>query len=358
MLTHTTLRQLASMNQGPKISVFVPTSPSSDSTMAAALHLKNLLKEAREKLGALGVNGSAVDDLLAPVVALETDRHYWQHQQHGLALFLSPDGLVHVSAHNVLDSAVVVGDDFDILPLLPGLTSDDTYVVVCASQDEVAIYRGSALGLEALTIDNMPTSLDDVLGDVDYENPVLASPPARPNTGTHNMANTQVYGDAPPEWQAMVRRKFAGRIAGSLGASAVTGKAPIILIADYDMSGELAEAIGAAGVDTTHPASLSLSERHAVSWRLVHTTLDDTRQRALKLLAGRLGRNEAVATDLSDIDAAGQHSRIDTLFIATSTPNPEVSRAVWNTLGQGGSLVWAGDATPPLATGAAALLRF
>jgi len=358
MFLHSTLRTLAQIPPGPRVSLFVPTSPSSDTTQDGALHLKNLLKDAHGQLNDRGISAAEATDLLAPAEKLAGDRHYWQHQQHGLALFLSPAGLVEVSVDHALEPVAVASDLFDVLPLMPGLTSDDTFFVISASQDAVTVYRGDAQGLEPVTIEGMPSALDDVLTDADYENPVLASPSARPNTGTHNMSNSQVYGAAPPEWQAMVRRKFAGRIASSLNGWHGSPGSPLILIADNDMAGDLSRAIGATAVVTTHPESLTEPQRHVASWAAAQPLIDKKRLEALSTLTTRLGQGSAVATHPAEVDRASSEGRVDLLAVAQATPDEAVSRALWATVNHGGEVLWAGDVSPPLATGVAALLRF
>lgn len=358
MFLHSTLRTLAATPPGPHVSLFLPTSPSSDTTQDGALHLKNLLKDARRHLTSRGVSASEATEVLAPAEERAGDRHYWQQQQHGLALFLSPTGLVEVSVDHTLEPVAVAGDGFDVLPLMPGLTSDDTFVVLSASQDAVTVYRGDASGMEPVTIEGMPGSLDDVLTDADYENPVFASPPARPNTGTHNMSNSQVYGAAPPEWQAMVRRKFAGRIASSLNGHPLSPNSPLILIADTDMAGDLSTAIGATAVVTSHPESLTEPERHTASWAVAHPLIDKERLKTLDTLATRLGQGVAVATDPAEVERASSEGRVELLAVSQATPDETVSRALWATVNHGGDVLWAGDVTPPLATGVAALLRY
>jgi hypothetical protein len=358
VLSHTTLRDLHAHDSQPRVSFFLPTSPSSASTQEGSTHLKNLLREAKDLLEAAGLTASDAEALLDAVEKKVSDREFWQHQQHGLALFVSPTGVVEVSVAHTLEPAVVVGEYFDVLPVMPGLATDGDYTLLCASQDEVSVYRGNAAGLEAVAVPGIPTSLDDVLTDADYENPVLASPPARPNTGTHNMTNSQVYGDAPPEWQAMVRRKFAERLtAGLNGFSGLQG-VPTVVIADDVLAGEIAVALGAVGVDTTHPTSLNEKQRHEVSWGLVHDTLDRTRQDRLSTMARRLGQNDAVVTDPAEVVEMAGAGRVDELFVSRVTPDASVSEALWLVLGNGGEVFYAEgtDAMPD--SGVVALLRY
>jgi len=358
MLLHSTLRELANTPPGPHVSLFLPTSPSSDTTLDGALHLTQLLKDARGLLNDMGVSSDNAESLIEPAEQLVKDRPFWQHQQHGLALFLAPGELFEVSVDYTLEPMATVGETFDVLPLMPGLTSDDTHALVCASQDAVTVYRANATGIKPISIEGMPTALDDVLTGADYENPVLASPPARPNLGTHNMSNSQVYGAAPPEWQAMVRRKFAGRIASSVKAHQEIAGVPLILIADNDMAGDLAAAIGADAVVATHPDSLTEAERHAASWEAAHPFSDQKRLRTVESLAARLGQGKDVSTDPSDIAQFASEGRVEVLAVATTTPDQTVSAGLWATVKNGGDVIWAGDATPQLATGVAALLRY
>jgi hypothetical protein len=358
MFSPSTLEELAQHHGTPKVSIFLPTSPSTASTQDAATHLTNLLRDARQHLEAAGVSSSDADGVLAEVSATVSNREFWQHQQHGLAFFASPAGTVHVSVSHSLEPAVTVGEHFDVLPLMPGYVPTGDYVLLCASQGEVSVYRGSATELAEITIPDMPTSLDDVLTDEDYENPVLASPPARPNTGTQNMSHSQVYGAAPPEWQAMVRRKFAGRIVSGLRSAGDYQGLPLVVIADEDMAGDVAEAAGAAAVDTTHPTSLSVQQRHELSWSLVSDTLDKTRQARIATMTERLGQQKDVATDPAEIIQMAGAGRVDALFVSRSTPDATISDALWSTLGHGGDVFYAGDTDAMPESGVVALLRY
>jgi hypothetical protein len=358
MFLHSTLRELADTPPGPHVSLFLPTSPSSDTTLEGALHLKTLHKDALEQLLKNGFSPVEAEALLEPAEKLITDRPFWQHQQHGLALFLADGEFHEVSVDHTLQPRAVVGETFDVLPLMPGLTSNDAHVLLCVSQDEVAVYRADASGLEPVAILGMPSALDDVLTNADYENPVLASPPARPNLGTHNMSHSQVYGQAPPEWQAMVRRKFAGRIASSFTAHHEFAGLTVVLIADTEIAGDLAPAIGPDAVVQTHPQSLTESQRHAASWEAAAPCADQKRQTALESLQARLGRVDLVATDPAEVAQAASEGRVAMIALGSTSPDAILSAALWETLKHGGDAIWAGDATFSLPTGVAALLRY
>ena len=97
MFTTDTLQTLSRHQATPKVSLFLPASPSGSETLEAPKHLAALLAEARTHLIADGVSESDADSILAPVQQKVADSVYWQHQEEGLALFVSCEGLVEVS---------------------------------------------------------------------------------------------------------------------------------------------------------------------------------------------------------------------------------------------------------------------
>lgn len=358
MFSQEFLHNLQQHSTTPRVSVFVPTSAFGPETQRAAVHLGNLLKDAESMLADHGLSTTEAEALLAPLSDKVADRDFWQHQSEGLALFASGSGSIELSVSHTVTPQAIVGDVFDVLPLLPGLATEGEYLLVCASQGAVSVYRAGATSMQPVEVADLPASLDDVIGDADYENPVLASPPSRPNTGTHNMSNAQVYGDAPPEWQAKVRRTFAERIAGAIRAAGDLSPLPLVLIADEKLAGDLSDSLGAAATDTAHPDSLTDKERHERSWAMAQPLLDQGRAKTLELMAQRLGQGEAVATDPAEVAVVASEGRVETLFVSRDTPDHTVSTALWATLAHGGNIVWAGDADAPPETGVAALLRY
>ena len=358
MFTNDTLRTLQLHSAAPAVSLFVPTSPSGPETTAASTHLATLVKEANALLIEHGVSETDAEALLSPAQQKVSDASYWQHQQHGLALFVNAGGLVEVSVDHPLSPQVFVGDHFDVLPVLLGLASAGQWGVVCASEAEVTTYRATPRTMERISVDGLPASLDAVAADSDYENPVFASPPSRPNTGSQNISNAQVYGDAPPEWQAKVRRAFAEKIASALTASADLSGLPLVLIADEKLAGDLGRSLTTVAVDTTHPDSLTDSQRHELSHTHVRPILDRGRQALLDTMAQQLGRGEGVASDPAEIAELADQSRIATLFVGRSDPDATISRALWATLANGGDVVWSGDSPAMPDSGVVALLRY
>jgi hypothetical protein len=355
---NSTLVSLASTTGSPLVSVFLPTAPHSSDTQKGALHLKGLLGQARVLLGEQSTDSRTIDALLEPAESLISDRQFWQHQRHGLALFLSLEGMTSVSVDAELSPSVSAGEHCDVVPLLPHLTPDTEFLVLCVSEAEAQLYRGNSSTLSTLDVPAIPQNLDAVITDEDYENPVLASPSARPSVGTHNMSNSQVYGKAPPEWRSMVQGRFIERVAKGVRSVAGYGKTPLVIIADKDFAGHLASALASDATEMTHPASLSVDARHDRAWSHIEPLHQKSRSDAVERLVVALAHENGALIDLSEIAVAAKEGRVDTLYVSDTQSRPVLSQAIADTVRTGGKVVWAGGLEHPLQTGVGALLRY
>jgi hypothetical protein len=83
------LTTLTTASNSTSISIYAPMERLGIETKQNPIRLKNLVRQAEEKLLALGLGGQDAKELLQPIHELDT-YHFWQHQSDGLAIFLSP----------------------------------------------------------------------------------------------------------------------------------------------------------------------------------------------------------------------------------------------------------------------------
>jgi hypothetical protein len=83
------LTTLTTALNSTSISIYAPMERLGIETKQNPIRLKNLVRQAEEKLLALGLGGQDAKELLQPIHELDT-YHFWQHQSDGLAIFLSP----------------------------------------------------------------------------------------------------------------------------------------------------------------------------------------------------------------------------------------------------------------------------
>jgi len=140
----------------------MPARPVGAGDEPARIHLKNLLRQATERLGE-----TAAGEILAPAYALvdgAPDIDFWRHQEEALALFLAPGFFRYVPIPFPVDERLEVGERFVIRPLLP-LLGGGTFYVLALSKKEVRLLEVDDAGVRRVDLEGVPQSLEEALGE-------------------------------------------------------------------------------------------------------------------------------------------------------------------------------------------------
>ncbi len=382
MFTQTDLTRLMTTKSATAVSIFMPTHPKGKDVRQDPIRLKNLLAGARSKLTAAGMSEADADTILEPATDLLDDRDFWQHQSTGLALFINENRTNEYRVPLALEERVVVGAKFHIRPLLPILAADGHFSVLTVTADKAALFSGSRHELVEEKTAGLPerSSVEN-----DYENPLQASPPARPNVGAANIPNAQVYGDSPPDFKKARLLEYVADVAKAVESRLAADPQPLVLVADAEVGGHFQQAshLGQllAGVVEINPHALAASALHGLAYPQVQERLDSGRVEALASAAELLGRGDHTATSrLEDIVRASHQGRIGTLLLHDGEPvwghydseadaletGPEYESegedllgiAAMNTLQNGGDVHVMSVDELPKETDAVALLRY
>lgn len=321
MFTQTDLTDLIDSAPSVAVSIYLPTQTHGRETRQNPIMLKNLLVQARSRLEQSGLPGSDSDAVLAPAAALVDDYDFWQHQDHGLVLFLS-DGTMRSHKLPVpVPEMAVVGPRFHITPLLGLQERGASFVILTMTADATQLWHATRFAIEAMPVEGLPDSIEALDIEEDYEAPVQSHGFGRPNTGGQNMPKTQVYGDSPEEWRKARLVEFTRRAGTAIAARLSGDKLPVVVVADAAMGGHARndEALSplVAGFVEVNPATLDPSALHAAAWQVMEPRYRQTRDAALErfdMLAG-----SAAATACADPDGlvdAAQAGRVDHLFLA------------------------------------------
>ena len=300
----------------------MPTHPKGKEVRQDPIRLKNLLADARSKLMAAGTPEADADTILEPATALLEDRDFWQHQGTGLALFINEKQLSEYRVPLTLEERVVVGRKFHVRPLLPILSADGHFSVLTVTADKAALFSASRFELVEEKTAGLP---ERASVENDYENPVQASPPARPNVGTANIPNAQVYGDSPPDFRKARLLEYVADVAKAVDSRLAADPQPLVLIADAEVGGHFQQASNLgqllAGAVETNPNGLDASALHHLAYPRVKERLDSGRVEALANAAELLGRGDTTATSrLADVVRASHQGRISTLLLNDGEP--------------------------------------
>jgi len=320
MFSKTDLTNLIEAGPAVGISFYLPTQTQGRETRQNAIMLKNLLRQAREQLAALDVSKPEAETLLAPAAAMVDDYDFWQHQSHGLALFLSEAGMQSHKLPIPVPELVVAGPGFHIAPLLALQERDATFVILTMTADAAHVWQATRFTMTATRIADLPASIESLDEAPDYEGPLQSHGFGRPNTGGLNMPKTQVYGDSPEDWRKGRLVEYARRTAAALAAHLAGDPLRIVVVADAEIGGHVLkdEALAPliAGFTEINPASLDEAGLHAAACAVMQPIHDKARDEALERLDALVGRGDAMAClDPVKLSAAAQDGRVDQLFV-------------------------------------------
>jgi len=324
MFSRTDLTTLIEASPAPGVSLYLPTHTLGREIRQNAIILKNLLAQTREKLEALDLSATRINAILAPAADLVEDFDFWQHQDHGLALFLSGEGMQAFKLPVSVAERAVVGPDFHVVPLLPLQELDADFLILAVTADGPRTFQATRFSITGLQIPDMPASVEALDEMPDYEGPLQSHGYGRPNSGGKNMPKTQVYGDSPEEWRKGRLVEFARRTAAALAAHLARHPVGVFVIADAEIGGQLmkGEALSSliVGSAEVNPASMDDAGLHAAALAVMQPIHNAALAGALDTLEALLGRNDATGcTDPVDLLSAAHHGRVEQLFLAKDT---------------------------------------
>lgn len=124
---------------------------------------------------------------------------------------------------------VVVGAGFQVRPLLAVFSAAGAIGVLTITAGKVRLFRGTRFDPAEDEDHDLPASLEQEPGELDCENPVQASPVARPHTGSIDISNASLrrqpgrLEQVPADSLCAEDRRGSGRADGRPPTAARTG---------------------------------------------------------------------------------------------------------------------------------------
>ena len=88
---------------------------------------------------------------------------FWENQDYGLAIFISPEVFRYYSLPMEFQELVVVTDQYHLKQLLHLINNDGRFYLLALSQDDVRFFEGTRSRVKEVEVENMPKSLDEAL---------------------------------------------------------------------------------------------------------------------------------------------------------------------------------------------------
>jgi len=320
---------LADAPQGPTASIMLPTHRRGAEIRQGPVRLRTLVARARSALTEdEHLPADLADALLAPVRALAEDYRFWQHQHQdrGLAVYATLDGLRRFHVPVPLPERVTTGTGPFLVPLLPLVEPDPPFLVLTVAEGEVKLFSASRTAFARIETahdeHDLPRDGTGVLTPPDYENPVQAPPVARPHTASLDISHAQVYGDSPADRRTRARVELTRRVAAAVQrVTARTGR-PVVVVAGAKTGGHVTGRLTGSGVEVLgtvelNPTGATEDDLHAAAGAVGAARSDSVREHALALFTALHEQADARArVDPADVLRAAHEGRVETLLVA------------------------------------------
>jgi hypothetical protein len=308
------------------VSLYLPTERSGVETRQNPIRYKNLLKKAEDLFQQSGLAEDQIEAALKPARRLVERYAFWQAQEDGLALFLSPGSFVHYRLPITVEERAVLAERPYLKPLLPLLELGQSFLVLALSQKQVRLFRCGRDHATEVDLGDTPRSLTEAVG-ADFEQRSLQFHTGTPGQGAgrrsavfhgqgggHEKADTEIERFVQLLDQGVQRR--------------VDPTAPLIVAAvsslasQYRAVSEVPSLLG-EGIEG-NPDEMTGAQLAAAGWKLIQGVLDQKRERVMEEY--REKRGKGLGTDeLATVLLAAREGRVGTLFVA-------LDRDVWGRL--------------------------
>jgi hypothetical protein len=313
VLTRNNLNLLMAVHKGPCVSVFMPMHRSGSETQQDPIRLKNLIREAEERLITRGIPAPEARELLEPAERLLRDGLFRQHQSDGLAMFLSLGVFHYYLLPFVFEELVIVTDRFHIRPLLPLLSGDGRYYILALSQNKVRLLQGTHYSVNEVSLADVPKNLAETLRDDDSWKELQMHSAISGGQGTFS----SVTHGSEVDSKENIKRYFR-RVDKGLHELVRDERVPLVL-AGVDYLHPIYKEVNTyphlmeAGVGGS-PERLSAKELHAQSWTVVRPYFQKAQDEAVDQYKQFISSGRA-SNRVRKIILAASHGRIELLFV-------------------------------------------
>jgi hypothetical protein len=163
MINRETILSLLNSAKDTSISIYLPTHEKGEEVQQDPIRLKNALGDVEKQLNEHGIEAAKVEQLLEKPRELLDKPLFWQHNNTGLAIFITDDNFEYYRVPLDFREQVMVKDHFLITPLLPMISLEGTYCILALSQKNTRLLRCSRDAVSDIALEDTPVSLDEFL---------------------------------------------------------------------------------------------------------------------------------------------------------------------------------------------------
>ena len=313
-LSHSQLQTLAKKSSFPCISIYMPAEKLGAETRKNHLIFKKLLKEAEAKIEKLGDSAQSITDSLESAKSYIENNDFWQHQNYGLAFFISAEGIEYYRLESSFDQLVRVSDRFYLKPLFPLFNNNSRYYLLGLSQNKVRFFSGTTYSIEEL---GLPTSVPPSLAEaLKYDDPEKQTQYHTGDAGGSPVYHGQGVGTTDNKDEII---RFFHQIDNGLQKALGAENTPLILagveylLAMYREINSYPHLVEKE--ITGNPENVKLDDFQQQAGEIIKSLIASEKQSAMDEYLQRSATDES--TDkIEEIIPAAVNGQVDTLFVA------------------------------------------
>ncbi|MEJ2413222.1 MAG: hypothetical protein P8Y34_09570 [Anaerolineales bacterium] len=305
--------QLIQHQADPSLTFYMPAIKKGREIQQNAVRFKNLIAEAEERLESRGFGRTERESFLKPLYGLEDDRDYWQNQERGLAVFLSPETLKMYRLPLEFSEMVVLDSRFHIKPLLPLFLENERYYLLTLGKGDIHLYAGTRFDLAELDLPDTPTSLEEALK---YDEPVSSLQYQEGAAGSTQQSAIFHGHEQEKDEKSNIKRFF--QMVDQGVREVISGSSVPLLLAGLEYLQPIYRQVNSyqllreEGIQT-NPDQLDQESLHQKAWEILSADISESRSQAYDHYKSL--ENGKTTAQLVEILSAAYHARIDTLFV-------------------------------------------
>lgn len=317
LLTKNELRNLMQIKNDSCVSIFLPTDIAGNEIDQSRIRLKNLIKEAEEKLKNTSIPVKDIPKLFEPIEKLVNENMFWSYQNEGLALFISKEHFFHYRLPIKFEELSVVSSHFHIKPLLPLFNNTGQFYVLALSQQVVRLLQCTQYGVREINLEEAPSNISEALMYDDPEKQLQFHTGTAGGSGG-NERSAMFHGQDVDHKNDILRyfRQINEGVVGFLNDS----KAPLVLAGVEYMLSIYKEANDYQGLLeeglTGNPEKTSSKELRDEAWSIVEPYFEQEQKQAIAVYQQLAGTGQAT-NDIEIIVPAAYNGRIKQLLVTT-----------------------------------------
>jgi len=316
ILTPQHIRELVEHHAPHSVSLFMPTHRKGREQQQDTIRLKNLIRDARQRLEDAQVPTSKADTILEPLAELLHDDDYWRNRGDGLACFAAPDNFRAYRVPIRLEERLHVGERFIVRPLLPMLRSDARVYILTLTQETARLFEATQYSIRELELPDIPRVEVEVDGD---EQTLQYHAHQAPTMGKGSSQTAMYHGHGGPADRTKTDALRFFQLVDRSVVRVLRGQDAPLVLACVGYLASLYESANSYKnlVKSKVPGSpdrWSEDELRDHVWTMVQPQFVQQQQRALEELQRGYSQNLS-SDDLRTIVLASIEGRVDSLFL-------------------------------------------